>query len=151
MSAPDRIYLQWIEEASYPYVHEGVTWCADMIEDTDVEYVRADKAAAEIEALKLSAKNMGLDADCAREDRDRVQAERDHWKANHDHQVSAARFLVERGDIPLERVRAFKAMQALRTVVQNTMALGLITEDQPLLLARAKAALNQGTDNGAPR
>jgi hypothetical protein len=81
MTAPERIYLQWIEEASYPYVHEGVTWCADMIEEDDVEYVRADKAEAEL--------------------------------------------------------------QALRTVVQNTMALGLITEDQPLLLARARAALGE--------
>lgn len=34
-------------------------------------------------------------------------------------------------------------VQELRTVVQNTMALGLITEDQPLLLARAKAALGE--------
>ena len=60
-------------------------------------------------ALLDSAKNMGLDADHAREERDRTQA----------------------------------TVQALRTVVQNTMALGLITEDQPLLLARARAALGE--------
>lgn len=39
----------------------------------------------------------------------------EHWKANHDHQVSRARFLIERGDIPLERVRAYEEMEALRT------------------------------------
>jgi hypothetical protein len=63
----------------------------------------------EVDSQRLSAKNMGLDADCAREDRDRMQAK----------------------------------LQDLRTVVQNTMALGLITEDQPLLLARARAALGE--------
>jgi hypothetical protein len=42
MSAPERIYLQWIEDESVQYIHEGVTWCADKIEDDDVEYVRAD-------------------------------------------------------------------------------------------------------------
>ncbi len=52
MSAPERIYLQWIEDASYPYVHEGVTWCADMIAEDDVEYVRADKAAAEMQEMR---------------------------------------------------------------------------------------------------
>jgi hypothetical protein len=43
-----------------------------------------------------------------------VCKERDHWKANHDAQVSRARFLIERGDIPLERVRAYEEMAALK-------------------------------------
>jgi hypothetical protein len=85
VSAPERIYLQWVEDEADKYMPEGVTWCQDQIEDGDVEYVRADKAAAEL--------------------------------------------------------------QELRTVAQNTMALGLITEDQPLLLARARAAL-EGTKGG---
>jgi hypothetical protein len=40
--------------------------------------------------------------------------ERNHWQANHDHQVARARFLIERGDIPVERVRAYEEMEALR-------------------------------------
>ncbi|HEX7906787.1 MAG TPA: hypothetical protein VF534_01660 [Paraburkholderia sp.] len=42
-----------------------------------------------------------------------AERERDHWRANHEHQVSRARFLIERGDIPLERVRAYTEMGAL--------------------------------------
>ncbi|MEN7429207.1 hypothetical protein VA599_00530 [Chromobacterium sp. TRC.1.1.SA] len=37
-----------------------------------------------------------------------LERERDHWKANHDNQVQRARILVERPDMPLERVRAFE-------------------------------------------
>jgi hypothetical protein len=51
MSASERIYLQWFE-GDTAYMPEGVTWCDDRIEDDDVEYVRADKAAAEIETLR---------------------------------------------------------------------------------------------------
>jgi hypothetical protein len=117
MSAPERIYLQWFEGDAAAYIPEGVTWCADRIEDYDVEYVRADKAAAE----------------------------RDHWKANHDNQVSRARFLIERGDIPIERVRAYEEMQTLRAILQDILAAGPIKEDEyPKLLARARAALGGG-------
>jgi hypothetical protein len=69
------------------------------------------------------------DAERAREERNRVgldvrrewmhkaidiAKERDHWKANHNAQVLRARFLIERGDIPPERVRAFEEMAILR-------------------------------------
>lgn len=101
----------------------------------------------EIESLKLALKNMGLDADSAREEGDRMQAERDHWKANHAHQVSAARFLIERGDIPLERVRAYEGMQDLRAILKIIVNERFIPEEWPLLTARVKAAL-EGTKGG---
>ena len=34
-----------------------------------------------------------------------------HWKANHDHQVERARILMERPDLPIERVEAYKKWQ----------------------------------------
>ena len=37
-----------------------------------------------------------------------------HWKANHDAQVAAARLLRERVDMPVERVRAYDELIALR-------------------------------------
>jgi len=40
MKAPDKIYLQ-IDGDSFGE-WEGATWCQDKINDTDVEYVRAD-------------------------------------------------------------------------------------------------------------
>jgi hypothetical protein len=40
--------------------------------------------------------------------------ERNHWQANHDNQVSRARFLIERGDIPVERVLAYEDMGRLQ-------------------------------------
>lgn len=38
---PARIYLQW-GDGSYP-----IAWCVERINDTDIEYVRAEKAEAE--------------------------------------------------------------------------------------------------------
>lgn len=43
-----------------------------------------------------------------------LTAERDHWKANHTDQVQRARILIERTDMPMERVRAYQTMQTLR-------------------------------------
>jgi len=43
MGALDRIYLQvdpeWTPDCDYAW-YEGVTWCIDRIEETDIEYVR---------------------------------------------------------------------------------------------------------------
>jgi hypothetical protein len=50
--------------------------------------------------------------------------ERNHWQANHDHQVARARFLIERGDIPVERVRAYEEMEALREDAERYRKLG---------------------------
>jgi hypothetical protein len=36
-----------------------------------------------------------------------------HWKANHDNQVKRARILMDRPDLPLERVRAYELAVAL--------------------------------------
>ncbi len=52
MAAPERIYLQWYEDEADKYMPEGVTWCQDQIDETDVEYVRADKAAAEMQEMR---------------------------------------------------------------------------------------------------
>jgi hypothetical protein len=49
-------------------------------------------------------------------------AEVRHWKANHENQVARARFLVERGDIPLERVRAYEEMAELRAQVKRLLS-----------------------------
>jgi hypothetical protein len=43
--APKTIYLQVCEENecdSEFWEHEGVTWCGDKINDSDIEYTRAD-------------------------------------------------------------------------------------------------------------
>ena len=37
-----------------------------------------------------------------------VTTERDHWKANHDNRVRAAKILMDRTDMPLERIGAYK-------------------------------------------
>jgi hypothetical protein len=40
-----------------------------------------------------------------------AERDRDHWKANHDNQVRRARVLLERTDMPLERVSAYKQLE----------------------------------------
>lgn len=50
---------------------------------------------------------------------DTVTKERDHWKANHDNRVKAARMLIEREDLPVERVRTYKDYIALQARVAD--------------------------------
>lgn len=66
-----------------------------------------------------------------------LRADRDHWKANHDNQVSRARFLIERGDIPVERVRAYEEMAILHSLEDairhdRAMWAGTSDEDNPM-------------------
>lgn len=44
---------------------------------------------------------------------DQLEAQRDHWKANHENQVRRARILIERTDMPIERVSAYNRMLEL--------------------------------------
>ncbi len=46
-----------------------------------------------------------------------------HWKANHDHQVDKARVFLERQDLPLERVNAYRKMQ----IMEQQALLGKLT------------------------
>lgn len=39
---------------------------------------------------------------------ERLRAEVQHWKSNHDNRVEAVRVLIERNDLPLDRVPAYK-------------------------------------------
>lgn len=45
--------------------------------------------------------------------------DRDHWKANHDNQVARARVLLDRPDMPLERVKAYDRILTLETALQS--------------------------------
>jgi hypothetical protein len=40
-----------------------------------------------------------------------------HWKANHENAVARARVLIERTDMPLERVNAYRHMETLQKLV----------------------------------
>ena len=43
---PKEIYLQVESEDDF---HEGITWCEDKINDTDVKYIRSDLVVAVME------------------------------------------------------------------------------------------------------
>jgi hypothetical protein len=49
----------------------------------------------------------------------RLQKEVDHWKANHNERVQAARVLIERVDMPLERVGAYRQYLSALTRVAH--------------------------------
>lgn len=69
-----------------------------------------------------------------------MRADRDHWRSNHDNQVSRARFLIERGDIPVERVRAYSLMGALLDLdeaVRDHRAMYEGTSDEDNMSARS--------------
>ncbi len=46
-----------------------------------------------------------------------LERELQHWKANHDNRVEAARVLIERTDLPLERVTAYRNYIAMQSLV----------------------------------
>ena len=48
--AKERIYLQQNEDI------EETTWCADMVGDDDIEYIRADVVAQELATLKAQVR-----------------------------------------------------------------------------------------------
>lgn len=75
-------------------------------------------------ALAMKAGKAMLSAETERADK--AEAERDHWKANHDNQVLRARLLVEREDLPLERVKAYQRVQELEA--NNTSLLYLLAQ-----------------------
>ncbi len=43
----------------------------------------------------------------------------DHWKANHQNMVDRARFLIERTDLPVERIEAWQEMGRLQAEVDR--------------------------------
>jgi len=53
-----------------------------------------------------------------------------HWMKNHDAQIERARFLIERRDLPIERVRAYRAMGEYHGALQRAAsAAGLLAGD----------------------
>lgn len=65
-SAPSRIYLQVGEDAESLDHYSESTWCADRINESDVEYVRADLSEEALHRAALDARDsagiVGLDA-----------------------------------------------------------------------------------------
>lgn len=43
-----------------------------------------------------------------------LQAERRHWKANHDNQVARAALLLQRDDLPVDRIPAYRELERLQ-------------------------------------
>ncbi|MGR2681606.1 hypothetical protein [Chromobacterium haemolyticum] len=95
----------------------GVFWYQqDMLErftrhftgaELDATYIAAANPAT---VLALMADN---EAKAARIAKLEQEQEHDHWKAKHDNQVQRARILLERPDMPLERVKAYERYAAL--------------------------------------
>lgn len=51
-----------------------------------------------------------------------LQAERDHWKANHADMVKRAALLSQRDDLPVDRLPAYREMEALQKTIQAKQA-----------------------------
>ncbi len=50
---------------------------------------------------------------------EKLMKERDHWKANHDNQVSRARVLMDRPDLPIERVETYNLFKDLMAELEE--------------------------------
>lgn len=180
MPAPERIYLQGAAEApDCEDPDSGVTWCWHQIDDSDVEYVRADLprgTSAQILTEREITSSAIEGAICQGYQGRNPPPTPEHWLAQwwemgrSQKQLEDELAEVKRDfeiktivisawqrenspggwidDLRVKLDRLEPTMQALRTVVQNTRALGLITEDQPLLLARALAALEDTKGGG---
>lgn len=62
------------------------------------------------------------EARCANleKERDTWKANAEHWRHNHDKRVSAARVLIERIDMPLERTRAYQDYLSVQRELDET-------------------------------
>lgn len=86
---------------------------------------------------------------------DLMTAERDHWKANHDSRVNAAKVMMDRTDMPLERVGAYKQYVAALEANQKLQD-ALISAETELAKLREQEPVAfwwigpDGKDNGGP-
>jgi len=69
----------------------------------------------ELKAFKNIADDRLAQLNADRDQALKWKQERDHWKANHDNQVERARLLIERDDLPIERIRAYQKHDEYRT------------------------------------
>ena len=72
----------------------------------------------ELQQRDLDAAKSQVDALCGANEK--LKAEVNHWKANHDNQVAKARLLMDRPDLPVERVDAYKLVESLQAELANT-------------------------------
>ena len=76
-SAPERIWLQIDPEAEQFDWWDAQTWCSDQINDTDLEYVRADAVESLRQQLE-SGSDVGVDEDAdQRQDEERARGPQD--------------------------------------------------------------------------
>ena len=71
-----------------------------------------------------------------------------HWKANHANRVEAARVLIERPDMPLERVDAYRKYLRALQVAQDIIERLIGDPKREALLAEAVDLLKWMNDNG---
>ena len=57
-----------------------------------------------------------------KEEIDALKAEVFHWKSNHDNMVNRSRVLIDRTDLPLERVIAFNQIETYRSEIESLKA-----------------------------
>ncbi|MES2730012.1 MAG: hypothetical protein V4621_07980 [Pseudomonadota bacterium] len=81
----------------------------------DIAYSEASKGESRGDDAQevLSAINWAIE---------KLIAERDHWKANHADMVKRAGLLSQRDDLPVDRLPAYREMEALQRAVQAKQA-----------------------------
>ena len=94
-----------------------MTYLPEHLQPLFDEFLALDRAAHAPgwTGAEIAPRNEKFLAFCA--DVHKLVAERDHWKANHDAQVERSRVLLERTDMPLERVQAHRQIGALQRLV----------------------------------
>lgn len=103
---------------------QGMADCMDMVRQ---ELIEAEVIAPDIAPMFIA------NAVVHRLNVERKNAE--HWKANHADQVARARVLIEREDLPLERIQAYKdyeRLQAELTKASRILELTAIALGTPL-------------------
>ena len=88
--------------------HDTVTLDALRNTNTEIEALTTENARL----LAANCYSLNVEQEAIADLR-AMTADRDHWKANHDAQVQRARVLIDREDLPLERVQAYEQIGIL--------------------------------------
>lgn len=73
---------------------------------------------------------------------DVLKAEVKHWKANHENMVNRSRVLIDRPDLPLERVQAFRQIERIKAENERLKVLhDSLAEENRRLWLKAQDAL----------
>lgn len=103
-------FEKWAKSTGY-YEH---VW-GDMERGWIARQPEIDALTAKLESMIKIKDKLAIKCNEQDTEIDALKAEVKHWKANHENMVNRSRVLIDRPDLPLERVQAFRQIERIKS------------------------------------